>query len=166
VNDLVQPESGREQPATPGATPKPEPIAMPTSQPVLMRALRWGLIITALLVIVFAGIGWLVSGLEGLVGGVIGTAIGGVFLVLTVGSIAFANRLIGSPNYLVLFFVIVLGAWILKFVIFIVSSIMLRDRDWLDPTVLFFGIVTAVIFSLIIDAIIVAKSRIPIVSGP
>lgn len=144
--------------------PKP-PIQMPTSQPVLVRALRWGLVVTAVLVAAFAGIGWLVSGMPGLVGGVIGTAIGGVFLVLTVGSIAFANRLIESPNYLVLFFVIVLGSWILKFVIFIVASLLLRDQPWLDPVVLFIGIVVAVIVSLVIDAFVIAKSRIPVIGG-
>ncbi|GAB2550222.1 3-oxoacyl-ACP reductase [Leucobacter ruminantium] len=151
-------------PSMPDPVEKPA-IAMPTSQPVLMRALRWGLVVTAVLVAAFAGIGWLVSGAPGLIGGVIGTAMGGFFLVLTVGSIAFANRFIESPSYLALFFAIVLGSWILKFVIFIVTSLLLRDQPWLDPVILFIGIVAAVLVSLVIDAVVIAKSRIPVIGG-
>src|SRR5690606_19155245 len=51
--------------------------SMPTSQPILLRAFRWGLIGTIALVATFGIIGWLVSGSTGLIGGVIGAAIGG-----------------------------------------------------------------------------------------
>lgn len=149
-------------------TPEPTEAArpqMPTSQPVLLRALRWGYVVTAVLILAFAGIGWLVSGSQGLIGGVIGSAFGGFFLMLTIGSITFANRFIDSPNYLGLFFGIVLGGWVLKFVIFIVVSLLLRDQPWLDPVILFIGIVVSVLVSLVIDAVIIAKSRIPVVGG-
>lgn len=137
---------------------------MPTSQPILMRALRWGVLSTLLLIVLFAGIGWLVSGWPGLTGGVIGTVIGGIFLLMTAGSIAFANRFIASPSFVVLFFIIVLGTWVLKFIIFLVAAVLLRDQVWLDPTVLFFGIVAAVLLSLVIDVLVIARSRLPYVS--
>lgn len=150
--------------ATPEPAEAPRP-QMPTSQPVLLRALRWGIVVTAVMVAAFAGIGWLVSGSPGLIGGVIGSAFGGFFLLLTIGSITFANRFIDSPIYLGLFFGIVLGGWVLKFIIFIVVSLLLRDQPWLDPVILFTGIVASVLVSLVIDAIIIAKSRIPVVGG-
>ncbi len=137
---------------------------MPTSQPILLRALRWGIIATVVLVIVFAGIGWLVSDTRGLMGGVIGAGIGGLLLALTVGSIAFANRFVESPSYIIVFFVIVLGSWMVKFIAFIVAAVLLRDQPWLDPTVLFFGIISAVLVSVIIDVMVIVKSRIPYVS--
>ena len=141
-----------------------EPVRMPTSQPLLMRALLWGIIATVVLIVLFAGIGWLVSDSRGLAGGVLGAAIGGVLLGITVGSIAFANRYIASPSYIVVFFVIVLGAWMLKFIGFLVAAVLLRDQPWLDPTVMFFGIISGVLVSIVIDVLVIAKSRIPYVS--
>ena len=67
---------------------------MPTSQPVLLRALRWGLLATALLLVICGGIGYLIAGAPGLVGGVLGAGIAGVFFGLTIGSITFGNRFI------------------------------------------------------------------------
>jgi len=139
---------------------------MPTSQPVLLKALRWGLLMTASLMVVFAIIGWFVSAAPGLWGGIIGTGLGGVFLLMTVGSIAFANRFIASDSYIVAFFGIVLGAWVLKFIVFIVVVVLLRDQPWLDTKVMFFGVIASVFASLALDGIVIAKSRIPIVSTP
>ncbi|UOQ56122.1 3-oxoacyl-ACP reductase [Leucobacter allii] len=143
---------------------QPAPRPMPASQPVLLKALRWGLVVTVGLMIVFAVLGLLVSGQPGLWGGVIGTALGGVFLLMTVGSIAFANRFVESDSYIVAFFGIVLGSWVLKFIAFIVAVVLLRDQPWLDTRILFFGVIASVIASLALDVLIIAKSRIPVVS--
>ena len=62
-----------------------------------------------------------------------------------------------------LFFVIVAGGWILKFVLFIVAVLLLRNQPWLEPKILFFSLVAGVIVSLCIDAFIMLKSRIPII---
>lgn len=156
MSDAPQPE--------PQETPDPGPRPMPASQPVLMRALRWGILATVVLMAVFAGIGWLVAGPEGVIGGLIGTAMGGFFLLLTVGSIAFANRFIESPVYIGVFFGIVLGSWLLKFIVFIVLLVVLRGQPWLQPQVLFFGLMASVLVSLALDVIVATRSRIPIVS--
>lgn len=142
------------------------PTQMPVSQPVLLKALRWGAIVTLALIVIFAGVGYLVSGTEGLIGGVIGAAMGGVFLGLTVGSIAFANRFIANPAYIVMFFAIVMGAWLLKFVIFIVLLILLKDQAWLNGTMLFFGLLASVVAALIIDVILVTRTRMPVIDLP
>lgn len=139
---------------------------MPASQPILLRAMRWGALASLLLVVICGGVGWFVSGSTGLVGGVIGAAFAGVFLALTIGSITVANRFITSEFYIVAFFSIVMGTWILKFVVFLVAAFLLRDEPWLNPTVLFVSVVAGVIVSLVVDVIVVAKSRIPVVSDP
>ena len=95
-----------------------------------------------------------------------GAAFAGVFLGLTVGSIAFANRFIESELYVVLFFSIVVGGWGLKFVAFIVAAVLLRDQPWLEPKILFFSLLAGVIASLAIDAFVMLKSRLPYVSDP
>lgn len=150
-------------PATPEPDAAPERL-MPSSQPILLRAMKWGIVASVALVIVFGVIGWFVSGTTGLVGGVLGAAFAGVFLAMTIGSITFANRFIQSDMYVVAFFGIVMGTWVLKFVAFMVAAVLLRDEPWLNPTVLFLGVVAGVVVSLVIDVIIVSKSRLPIVS--
>lgn len=146
--------------------PAPAEHRMPSSQPVLLRALRWGAIATALLLVVCGGLGYWAAGSPGLVGGVLGAVFAGVFLGLTVGSIAFANRFIGSDLYVVLFFSIVVGGWVLKFVAFIVAAVLLKDQPWLDPQILFFSLVAGVIVSLALDVFVMMKSRLPYVSDP
>lgn len=139
-------------------------VRMPSSQPILLRALRWGLITTAVLLVICGAVGWLVSGSPGLVGGIIGAASAGVFLALTVGSIAFANRFIGSELFVGMFFGIVLGAWILKFIVFIVAALLLRGQPWLDPLMFFLSLIAGVIASLVVDVLAVTRSRVPYVS--
>lgn len=139
--------------------------SMPTSQPVLLRALKFGTLATLVLLVVCGVIGWFISGSPGLVGGILGAAIAGVFFGLTVGSIAFANRFNAHPNYLAIFFGLVVGGWVLKFVAFIVAALLLKDQPWLDPTVLFFSLIAGVLVSLAIDAIVMLSSRIPIIGG-
>jgi len=138
---------------------------MPTSQPVLLKALRWAVVSTLLLLLVCGGIGYAIAASAGLIGGMLGAGIAGVFLGFTIGSIAFANRFIDNPNYLVIFFVVVAGGWLLKFGLFIVAVLLLSGRPWLDPKILFFSLVAGVLVSLGIDAFIMLRSRIPIIGG-
>lgn len=147
-------------------TAVPPERRMPSSQPVLMKALVIGVIATVLLLIICGGIGWWIAGAPGLVGGVLGAAFAGVFLGLTIASIAAANRLITSDFYVVAFFAIVVGGWVLKFVAFIIAAVLLRDEPWLDPKILFFSLIAGVLVSLVIDVIIVTKSRLPYISDP
>lgn len=139
---------------------------MPTSQPVLLRAVRWGIIASVLLVLVFAGIGWLVSGATGVAGGAIGAGIAGVFLTLTAGSIAFANRFSSSPIFIQIFFSIVMGAWLLKIVVFLIAALLLREQPWLNSTMMFIGVIVGVVVSLTVNAVVFARGRIPIANVP
>ena len=62
----------------------------------------------------------------------LGTLIAVVFMGITAGSIL-ANRFAGSDVFVGAFFGIVLGGWLLKFLLFIVV-VVLRDADWLNPS--------------------------------
>jgi hypothetical protein len=137
---------------------------MPSSQPLLLRALRWGAIAGVLLILAFVVIGSLLDGSRGAIGGGLGAAFSVVFLSLTIGSIAFANRYYGQDLYTIIFFALIVGSWLLKFVAFIIAAVLLRDQPWLNPTILFLGVIAGVIFSLIIDALVILRSRMPYVS--
>ncbi len=137
---------------------------LPSSQPILLRAVRLGVIAGLAQLVVMSIVGWLVDGQTGLFGALVGSALSIVFLSLTAASIAVANLFIKNDLYVVMFFVVVLGTWLIKFVAFIVAALLLRDQPWLNPTVLFVSIIVGVIISLIIDMLVVAKSRLPYVS--
>jgi drug/metabolite transporter (DMT)-like permease len=136
----------------------------PTSNPVLKRALVWGGLLAAVILVVAGVLGLVFAGTEGLVSAVIGTVMAVLFMAITAASILLANRFSGSDVFVGAFFGIVLGGWLLKFVLFIVLVIVLRDAPWLNGTVLFLSIVAGVIASLVVDVLVVAKSRLPYAS--
>jgi hypothetical protein len=57
-----------------------------------------------------------------------------------------------------------MGAWLLKFVVFIVLILLLGDQPWIDSKVLFLTLVIAVIGTLVVDVVVVTRSRMPYVS--
>lgn len=132
-----------------------------SSTPVLRTTLRWSAIITAVLAVVGAGIGWLVAGYPGLWSALVAIVLAAVFLGLTGASILIANRWFGDPLYVPIFFGSVMGAWLVKFVLFIVVLLVLRGQPWLNTTVFFVALVVSVIASLVIDVVVMTRLRIP-----
>ncbi len=127
--------------------------------PVLRRALVIGVMFAAVLAVIGAAVGFSVAGRPGLISSLLGAVIAGVFLAITAVSILLASR-----YDILAFFGIVMGAWLLKFVLFIALAVLLRDQEWIDPAVLFVTLILGVIGTLIIDVVVVAKSRLPYVS--
>ncbi|MBM7504289.1 hypothetical protein ACFPER_12435 [Agromyces aurantiacus] len=146
------------------AAPRDPADRTPTSNPVLRRALAWGGVLAAGIAVVGGIVGFAVAGAEGLVSALLGTLIAVVFMGITAASILLANRFAGSDLFVGAFFGIVLGGWLLKFILFIVLVVLLRGADWLDPVVLFLAIVAGVIGSLVVDVLVVARSRLPYAS--
>ncbi len=144
--------------------PNDQPDRTPTSNPVLRRALVWGAVLAAVIAVVGGVIGFAVAGVEGLVSALLGTLMAVVFMGITAASILLANRFAGSDIFVGAFFGIVLGGWLLKFVIFIILMVLLRGADWIDPVVVFLSIVAGVIGSLVVDVLVVARSRLPYAS--
>lgn len=154
------------EPIEPTETGENGEVSLPTSQPVLLRALRFEIIATLALMVIFGAIGLLVSANPGLVGGLLGAFIAGALSCVTIGSILFANhRFIQSPSFVVIFFGIVAGGWLLKLIVFIIAVVLLRDQAWLDPKILFFALVAGIVVSLVIDSLVVAKGRLPYVDA-
>jgi hypothetical protein len=143
---------------------RPEPSdRTPASNPVFRRALAWGGVLAGIVLVVSGILGLVFAGTEGLVGAILGTLMAVVFMGITAASILLANRFASSDLFVGVFFGIVLGGWLLKFIVFIVLVVVLRDAPWLNPTVLFLSLVAGVIASLVVDVLVVQKSRIPYV---
>lgn len=133
---------------------------VPTSNPVLKRALKYGALLALVIVVVMGIIGVIVDGGPGVVGALIGTAMALVFTGITAASILLANRFTGSDMFVGAFFGIVLGSWLVKFVVFIVLSLILKGQPWVNPLILFISIVVGVVGSLAVDVVVVARSRV------
>ncbi|BDZ65895.1 hypothetical protein [Agromyces mangrovi Wang et al. 2018] len=143
---------------------RPADRRQPTSGPVLREALKWGGVCALVIAVVGGLLGWLFAGTVGLTSALLGTVIAIGFMGITAASILLANRFAASDLFVGAFFGIVLGGWLLKFVLFIVLVVLLREQPWLDPTVLFLAIVAGVIASLVVDVVVVLRSRVPYAS--
>ena len=135
-----------------------------SSNPILRATLIYGGSVAVVLAIVAGAIGFGIDGQRGLVSGVIGIAIAACFLGLTAGSILFANRYRDSDVYIPLFFGIVMGGWILKFVLFFAVAFILRGQEWISVPIMFTSLIVGTLGTLVADVIVIARSRMPYVS--
>lgn len=135
------------------------PADQPSSIPVLRRILEYGGILALGIAVVGAIAGGLVVGGTGVVSALIGTAMAVVFMGITAASILLANRFAGKESAIGAFFGIVMGGWLVKFVVFLVLIMLLKDQPWIHPVVLFLSIIAGVVGSLVVDVIVVMKSR-------
>lgn len=127
--------------------------------PILRRALVLGGVFALALAVVGSVVGYLVAGGTGVLSALIGAGMAAVFLGITAFSILLASR-----YDILAFFGIVMGAWLLKFILFLVLAVALRDQDFIDQTVMFVTLVVGVIGTLVVDMVVVARSRLPYVS--
>lgn len=127
----------------------------------LRMSLIYGAVVVFLIAIVGSILGALVSGLPGLLSALVGSAVGFLFVGITALSVLLAARLTrddpGSP----LFFGVIMGAWLLKFVAFLGLVFALRDREAFDPVVLFFALIAAAVGTVAADVVAVLRSRVP-----
>lgn len=135
-----------------------------SSTPLLRTTLIWSAVATLALAVLGAIIGYAVDGMSGLVSALMAILLAAVFLAITGISILIANRWYGDELYTPIFFGLVLGGWIVKFVVFIVVLLVLRGQSWLSPTIFFVALIASVITSLVIDVVVLTRMRIPHVS--
>ncbi|MFK4836068.1 hypothetical protein ACI3KY_10090 [Microbacterium sp. ZW T2_14] len=135
-----------------------------SSTPILRTVLVWSGTVTAVLAVVGAVVGFLVAGTTGLWSALAGVLVAAVFLGITGASILIANRWYGNELYVPIFFGIVMGGWILKFVVFIAILFILRGQPWIEPAVFFVALVVSVLASLAIDVVVMLRMRVPHVS--
>lgn len=132
-----------------------------SSTPILRTTLVWSAAVTAALAVTGAIIGYAVAGMPGLWSALVGVLVAALFLAITGASILIANRWYGDDLYVPLFFGIVLGGWLLKFVVFLVVLVVLRGQEWVEPTVFFVALVASVLASLAIDVVVMLRMRVP-----
>jgi hypothetical protein len=131
-----------------------------TSAEVFSAVLKQGLILVAAIAILGGGLGLVFAGVNGLISGLIGAGLALAFSSLTAFSVKFGGRLsLGG------FFGVVLGGWIVKLVGFIVMIALLKGATFIAGPVLFFTLVASILGTLVIDSLIVMKSRITLGSN-
>lgn len=130
-----------------------------TAAPIMKKLLGYGAILAVAIAVVGSVIGSFVAGGSGVASALVGTAMAVAFLAITAISILVASR-----YSITVFFGIVMGAWLLKFVLFLVIIFLLKDLPWVHPQVLFLSIVVAVVGTLVVDVVVIARSRMPYVS--
>ena len=128
---------------------------------ILTRALRYGAILTIAVVVIGGIIGYLVGGVPGLVSALIGAGVTAVFMGMTAASFVVASRVAKLPEGIAVYYGIILGTFLIKLVVFLVLVISLRGAVWLNPTVFGFTIIAAVLGTLIVDSLALARGRVP-----
>jgi hypothetical protein len=131
--------------------------------PVLKNTILFGGLLAVAIAVVGSIVGFLVDGSTGLVSALIGAAMAFVFLGVTAGSILLANRIANSDFLNPLFFITVLGGWLLKFAVFLVLLFILKDQPWINNVVLLLTVIVGVVGSLIVDVVVIARARQPYV---
>jgi len=130
---------------------------------IVRKALFWGMIWTALVAIVASVAGALVAELQGMLGALLGSAIGFGFLAFTPLSIIWGLKA-GRGNVLEPgFFAVVLGMWLAKFIVFLAIVFWLGDVGFAHRETLFVTIVASLLVGLITDVVVVIRARIPYV---
>ena len=80
---------------------------------------------------------------------------------LTATSFVVASRVAKLPEGIAVYYGIILGTFLIKLVVFLVLVISLRGAAWLNPTVFGFTIIAAVLGTLIVDSLALARGRVP-----
>jgi hypothetical protein len=131
-------------------------------RPVFRRILLQGAVLAGALAVVGGVVGWFVAAGPGLTGGLIGAVMSVVFCGLTAVSVLMAIRFSGGQMISGAFFGTIMGTFLVKFVLFIVVLVALKDRDWVNTPVLAVAIIIGVLGSLVIDVTVIARARVPI----
>lgn len=133
------------------------------SSRLYLSIVRLGALLALVIAVVGSIVGGVAAGTEGVAGALVGTAMALIFTGLTALSILLGLRASGGTLVSGAFFGIVLGGWLLKFIVFIVLVVLLKGQPWVDTTVLFICLVVGVVGSLVVDVLVATRSRIPYV---
>lgn len=131
-----------------------------TLSTVLRRAMLLGAAIGLGVGIVTGLVGLLIDGAPGLASGLVGAGLTIVFLGVTALGILVSGRLTRGDGTVA--FAVLMGGWFLKLLLFTAVMLALRAQPWVVPGVLLASIVGTVMASLLVDAIVVGRARIPV----
>lgn len=127
----------------------------------LRAALRYGLIGLAVLVVLSVALGSLLAGSAGFWGAIIGSAIGGGFILSTAAIVLFGAKLEPSTAQLV-----ILASWAGKLLLALVVVGVLRQFDFYDSVALFLTVVAALLIVLGAETWGVLSTKVPVVTLP
>ncbi|KQO46804.1 MULTISPECIES: hypothetical protein [unclassified Frigoribacterium] len=126
---------------------------------IFTQILKYTGVLALVIAVVGGGLGFLFAGTDGLWSALVGVGLAILFAAITAASMLVAIRFtLGA------FFGIVMGAWLLKLVIFIVLLVVLRDQPFVNDVVLFLALVVSIIGTLAVDALVVVRGRLAYVS--
>lgn len=130
------------------------------SEQLFTRVLKQGALLIGGVALIGGAAGMVIASVAGLVSALIGAAMALVFVSMTALSVWLGGKLsLGG------FFGVVLGGWIAKLLIFIGLVVLIKGATFIVGPILFVCIVLSVIGSLVLDAIVVFKTRIPTVGN-
>lgn len=141
------------------ATPDPSARNRISSTPVLRAALVWGMVVGVVVAGAMALVGALVAGPDGAGSGVLGALVGIIFPAFTALSILLGNHWYGHPQWLQIFFAVVMGTWLLKFVLVIVALLLLFQVEWLERGIFALAVIVAAVASLVVDLVVLSRMR-------
>lgn len=126
---------------------------------IFTQILKYTGVLALVIAVLGGGLGYAFAGTDGLWSALVGVGLAILFAAITAASMLVAIRFtLGA------FFGIVMGAWLLKLVIFIVLLVVLRDQPFVDDVVLFLALVVSIIGTLAVDALVVVRGRLSYVS--
>ena len=139
---------------TPPSSDTPPRIVPVDAKKILTAVLRYTGLLAIAIAVIGGGLGYLFAGTDGLISALIGTLLAVLFASITAASI------IGAMRFdIAAFFGIVMGAWLLKIVVFIVILALLRDAPFVHTMVLFLTVIAGAVGTMLIDVIVVFRSR-------
>jgi hypothetical protein len=141
------------QPAPDRPPAAPEGLVVP-----MRRVLRVGAIASAVALPAATLLGWLLAGSAGAWGALIGMGLAVAFFGITVVLALATARM--APTQLGLW---VLGSWLAKMVLIIAVLALLRDQDFYSRPALFLALLVGTAGSLLLEARIVATTKVPYV---
>ena len=131
--------------------------------PLILRAVRYGAILTVAVIVIGGVIGFLVDGTTGLISALVGAGVTAIFMGLTAVSFLVAGRLGRPPEGIMIYYGIILGTFVVKFIVFLVLIISLRSAHWLNPTIFGLTTIAAVLGTLVVDVLALQRGRVPYV---
>lgn len=124
-----------------------------------MKVLKYTAVLAIVLVVLGGAVGFLVVGINGLISALVATVVAVLFSAITAASMVLAIR-----RDITGFFIIVMGGWLLKLVVFIVVLFALKDQPFLHPIVFYVMLIVSILGTFAIDAVVVLRSRVGYVS--
>lgn len=124
----------------------------------MRRALAVGYAASLAALVVAGGVSYAVAGTEGLWGAVLGIAVPVAFLSVT-GLVALATARMGTSAL----GATVLGSWLVKLIVLIAFLAAIRDATFYDRKVFFVVFLVAIIGYLVLEAVVVVRTRVPYV---